>query len=188
MTAFAEPSCPNCGSEKTTSSLEQESFDYGSGSEHVALTAIVPIVQCSSCGFNFTDDRAEDARHEAVCRHLEVLNPKEIRAIRMSYDMGQSEFADLARIGRASLARWESGQLIQNHSSDNLLFLLSFPENVVKLRKRTRALKVQKGSEPPLGLNKSKFRQLKTEDVAILKIEADCFDPFCAFEEGATCT
>lgn len=186
MTALSEPSCPNCGSEKTASTLEQESFNYGSGVEHASLTVVVPVIQCSSCGFSFTDHRAEDAKHEVVCRHLQVLSPREIRAIRTSYDLGQSEFADLAGIGRASLARWEGGQLIQNHSSNNLLFLLSFPENLNKLRKRAQALKAQTSAAPSWA-NKSKFRQLKNEDVKILKIEADCFDPFCAFEEGATC-
>ena len=36
----------------------------------------------------------------------------------------------------ASLARWETGALIQNGANDQLLFLLTFPENFERLRRR----------------------------------------------------
>jgi transcriptional regulator with XRE-family HTH domain len=106
----------------------------------------------------------------------------------MSYDMGQSEFAELAGIGRASLSRWESGQHIQNRSSDNLLFLLSFRENMTKLRRRAAA-QAEPGNAAAHQLSdpKRRFRQLNNADLEILKIEADCFDPFPAHLEAAQC-
>ena len=75
-------------------------------------------------------------RHEAVCRHLGVLTPKEIIAIRKSYGMSRAVFARLTGIGEASLARWENGLLIQSPAYDRFLFLLTFPENLERLKSR----------------------------------------------------
>jgi hypothetical protein len=62
------------------------------------------------------------------------LNPKEIRTIRG--DLSQVKFAELTRLGVATIGRWERGELIQNGANDQLLFLLTFPENFKRLRHR----------------------------------------------------
>lgn len=183
---FDEPACPNCGSTETSSRMESQVFEYGAGTDAAMLTASVPQITCATCGFVFTDFRAEEARHDAVCLHVGVLSPRQIRAIRSSYEMGQSEFADLTGIGRASMGRWESGQLIQNRSTDNLLFLLSFPENLNKLRRRAGAKEERKSGH--VKSEAGKFRVLTSQDVEILQIEADCFDPFAVYPEGLACT
>jgi DNA-binding transcriptional regulator YiaG len=92
------------------------------------------VMTCNQCGFQFTDEVAEEARHEAVCRHLGVMTPKEIKEIRKSYGMSRAEFSHLTRIGEASLARWENGLLIQSPAYDQLLYLLTFPENLERLK------------------------------------------------------
>ena len=63
------------------------------------------------------------------------MTPAEIRAIRAELGKTRREFAELTGIGEASLARWESGRLIQNVAYDTLLHLLTFPENVDRIRR-----------------------------------------------------
>ena len=136
---FPQPeriACPGCEDTNVQTTIETETFTYGDGAEAVKLTVSVPVRTCTSCGFQFTDDIAEEIRHEAVCRYLGLMSPREIQRVRKAYEMSRAEFARLTRIGEASLARWESGQLIQNPAYDQFLYLLSFPENLERLKSR----------------------------------------------------
>jgi len=128
--------CPACEGQNVQTTIETETFTYGDGAEAVELTVRVPVRTCTHCGFQFTDDSAEDIRHEAVCHYLGIMSPKEIQMLRKAYDMSRVDFARLTRIGEASLARWESGQLMQNLAYDQFLYLLTFPENVERLKSR----------------------------------------------------
>jgi putative zinc finger/helix-turn-helix YgiT family protein len=134
--SHSAPHCPNCERDSVKTTLERETFTYGEGTSAAELTVDVPVRTCTNCGFQFTDSDAEEARHDAVCRHLNVLTPKDILDLRKRYHMSRAEFAQLTRLGEASLARWESGQLIQNAANDQLLFLLTMPSNVELLNRR----------------------------------------------------
>jgi putative zinc finger/helix-turn-helix YgiT family protein len=128
--------CPNCGSVDLSTVPEVEAFKYGKGEEAVELSATVPLHTCHNCGFQFTDASADDAKHEAICRHLGVYTPNEVVALRTRYGLTRAQFAEITRIGEASIQRWESGQLIQNSGYDQLLFLLNYPANLELLRGR----------------------------------------------------
>lgn len=111
------------------------SFPYRvSATEIVELKANIPVRLCSACGFEYTDYHADDARHSAVCQYLGVLTPSEVMAVRKAYGMTRAQFAHVTRIGEASLARWETGELIQNPANDNYLRLLRIPENMERLQ------------------------------------------------------
>src|SRR5258707_15626406 len=92
------PECPSCGSTGTQTSQENEQFVYGEKGHSVELSAQIPVRTCLSCGFQFTDSEAEVAHHEAVCRHLGVLTPGEILALRARYGLSRSVFAELTHI------------------------------------------------------------------------------------------
>jgi putative zinc finger/helix-turn-helix YgiT family protein len=128
--------CVNCQGKNLIVKSEEQRFLYGTERNQVELRAVVPVHECLSCGFSFTDGEAEDARQDAICRYLRVMTPREITALRHKYDMTRAEFGEISRIGTASLARWESGVLVQNAANDQLLYLLRFPENVSRLRER----------------------------------------------------
>ncbi len=128
--------CPNCEGTEFSVERREQKFLYGREGEASELTAEVPVHQCKSCGFEFTGEEAEEARHEAVCRYLRVMTPREILALRKKYEMTRTEFGELSRLGTASLARWETGVLIQNGANDQLLYLLQFEENVALLNDR----------------------------------------------------
>ena len=128
--------CHMCGSSDVHIRKEEDRFEYGNAEPGVFLSAIVDVYRCNECSIEYTDSKADDLRHEAVCNYLGRLTPKEIFRIRESMDMSQKEFADETGIGEASLSRWERGYLIQNEAMDNFLCLLSQPGNLEILRKR----------------------------------------------------
>jgi len=136
-------SCPNCGSVRVESRAEREPFSYGIGDKAVELYSTISVRKCADCGFEFTDEAAENSRHEAVCRHLGVLPPADILKIRKESGLSRAEFARLTRIGEASLHRWENGLLIQNPAMDNYLRLLAYPENIQRLRDKVSPPKFQ---------------------------------------------
>jgi putative zinc finger/helix-turn-helix YgiT family protein len=137
--------CPNCGSANVRTRWIEDTFVYGVGSNQIQLTARVPLRTCSKCSFEYFDEEAEDARHEAVCRHLGVQTPAEIQALRKKYGLSRAEFARLTGLGEATLARWEDGALIQNVANDRYLSLLHCEENLKRLHDLEEARSVTVG-------------------------------------------
>lgn len=133
---LVESTCPVCNSRNISTVIQQQRFTYGEETEAVGLEADVPVRNCNTCRYQFTDHVAEEIKHDAVCRHLGVMSPKEIRRLREKYGLTRADFAGLTRIGEASLARWETGILIQNYAYDQFLYLLLFSENKERLEKR----------------------------------------------------
>jgi len=143
--------CPECQASGVSTAYQEDTFTYGDGEEAVNLTCRIPVRNCRSCGMQFTDDEAEDIRHETVCKHLRVMPPREVVDIRKRYKFSRGDFARITRIGEASLARWENGHVIQNAANDQLLYLLTFSENVDRLRQKDE-------KETFLGLQTPAFR------------------------------
>ena len=73
-------------------------------------------------------------RHEAVCKHLGVLGPTEVRAIRERHGLTQETFARITGLKEATLDKWENGAEIQGRANENYLRLLEFPENLLRLK------------------------------------------------------
>ncbi len=137
--------CLNCGKPVRTV-LEDETFLHGVEPAQVQLSVRVPVRWCDACGLSYSDDEAEDVRHEAVCRHLGVMTPREVRNVRERHGLNRAEFSRLTGLGEASLQRWEAGSLIQNTANDRFLLLLTNPRNLELLKQRS--LKVETGSTP----------------------------------------
>lgn len=119
--------CVFCEEADAVFGFARSSFDYGSGEDAVELIASIPAWECPNCGEIFEDENAGQIRHETVCNHLGVLNPKEIRNLRDNLGLTQEAFADLTDIGVASVKRWENGVLIQNKAMDNFMRVLNVP-------------------------------------------------------------
>ena len=143
--------CPNCSATDIRTNWVDETFPYGVGPDAVNLTARLPLRTCSKCAYEYYDEEAEDARHEAVCRHLGVQTPAEIEALRKKYSLSRAEFARLTKLGEATIARWERGALIQNTANDRYLYLLRWPENFERLRDLEEGRKVPEVSMPEAG-------------------------------------
>jgi putative zinc finger/helix-turn-helix YgiT family protein len=154
------PVCPECGHSEMDTRWEDCPFTYGSGADAVEIPVRLPVRKCRKCGFEFFDEEAEDLSHEAVCRYLGRLTPKEIKALRAKYGFSRADLARLTGLGEATIARWERGELIQNAGYDSLLWLLRYQENVDRLRMRTNS------EDPPPNPIESRFRGLKDKEVA----------------------
>lgn len=126
--------CPECGHPEMRRAIERQVFKYGEGKAAKEISANIPMWVCKHCGFSYFDEEGEEARHEAVCRHIGVLTPKEIVAIRERNGLTQVELAALTGHGEASIKRWENGVKIQNTSADRLLRLVDDPDSREKLR------------------------------------------------------
>ena len=176
---FPEPEpllCASCGSPDVRTVTEDQPFTYGVGDAEVTLHATVPVRICDQCDFSYTDEKGEEARHEAVCRHLGVMTPSEVRNVRERHGLNRAEFARVTGLGEASLARWESGSLVQNVANDNLLYLLLSQESVEALRCRDRSLPVPNvigSGQPVTATRPARFRYLKETDE--LRIAAASF-------------
>ena len=141
--------CFECGSTALEPRFDEETFEYGGREKPFTVTARIPSLLCRNCGYRFYDDDAEWARHAAACRHLVVMTPDEIRALREGYGLSQVELAELTGLGVASLGRWERGAGIQNEGYDALLYLLTFAENVKRLRHRRKPETPQRNERDP---------------------------------------
>jgi len=129
--------CGMCGSSNVETESKEHAFPYGVGKAQVELSASVPVRVCRSCGFQFMDYLGEEACHYAVCRHLGVMTPQEIKALRKMYNLTQADFAKITGLGEATLSRWERGVVIQNQAYDNYLYLLRLSANLEKIRTRS---------------------------------------------------
>ena len=119
--------CPDCGGHSFTTVQHNDAFEYGAGDSPVTLHARVPVHCCDSCDFEFLGREGRLIKHEAVCRHLGLLTPTEIRSIRDSPGMSRTAFAEVTGFGEATLDRWENGVVIQNQEDNHYLRLLESP-------------------------------------------------------------
>ena len=126
--------CPLCGGDSIVTVLSTDTFKYGSGNSAATLQVNLPVRRCTSCQFEFVDHEGERLRHEAVCRHMRVLAPAQVREVRERYGMSRAAFAQLTALGEATLSRWENGVLIQNRAYDRYLRLLRKPWIMKALR------------------------------------------------------
>ena len=161
----ADTVCPLCGGDGVMISWNRHTFDYGSGESAAELSATVPVRRCTACELEFHDEIAELLKHEAVCEHLGVLSPAEIRRIREGYGMTRASFAQVTGLGEASLNRWENGLNIQTHANDRYLRLLALPEFMRVLKGLVAS---RTTSRSAFGLVGAQFRDLRVT-TALLK-------------------
>jgi putative zinc finger/helix-turn-helix YgiT family protein len=128
--------CAECGSKRVETHFEDYVFSYGHGSSKVSLSAQVPVRRCQDCGFTYRDSVADSICHDAICEHLGVMKPQQIKSLREMHDLTQAEFAELTKLGEATISRWERGVLIQTEAYDNYLYLLGYSDNLGRLRHR----------------------------------------------------
>ncbi|MHC6155300.1 type II TA system antitoxin MqsA family protein [Bradyrhizobium elkanii] len=136
--------CIFCGASTATENSQRELFNYkNDDGQLIELSVEIPVISCSSCGESYSDDRAEDIRHDAVCRFLGRLTPSSLKAIRESYGYSQAQWSELTGIGIASIKRWESGAMIQGLAFDRYIRMLGDAQgrdllnSIVNPRKRS---------------------------------------------------
>lgn len=167
--------CPDCKSTNVKTEVVIDKFKYGTASKFVELEASTPVRKCQDCGFEYTDFEAEDIQHEVICRYLGVMTPNEINSLRKNYGFTRAQFAQLTQIGEASLARWETGELIQNAAHDNYLYLLSFPDNIDLLRNRRKDNASDQEQQKEMNMVVGRFRALSEDALNEISHKAQTF-------------
>ena len=141
--------CADCGSAISTS-WHTHTFRYGTGESAADLTVRLPVRRCDSCDFDYLDFEGERIEHEAVCHHLGVLTPAEIRAVRKRHCLSRAAFAKITGIGETSLSRWESGIDVQDPANDRYLRLLVHPSVLALLQDMDGAVSLPaQAASPP---------------------------------------
>lgn len=164
--------CELCGASIGVPSQKRQTFAYGTGDDQVELAVMVPVFSCDECGFEYTDDVAERIRHEAVCDHLGVLPPARIRRLREQvWKATREEFSDATGIGTASLARWETGAVVQTQAYDRYLRLLHYP---VVRETLGRVLRGETSHTSPSGQENTN-RQFPRLNLTVVRQEAERF-------------
>lgn len=156
--------CDQCGHPETTI-WRDHTFVYGAGDAAAELAVRLPVRRCDHCDLDYLDDEGEGLKHEAVCRHLGVLTPKEIRGIRGHLGLSRSALAKLTGIGEASLSRWETGIKIQTPGYDRYLRLISRAGIAPVLRQLDHAPSVAQARRVP-------FRALVVSEAYIRREES----------------
>ena len=81
--------------------------------------------RCSGCGEKLYEPGQMDAvmvrASTAIREELGLLMPEEIKAIRESLELTQSDFEQLLRVGEKTVVRWERGTVFQNSATDVLI-------------------------------------------------------------------
>lgn len=140
--------CEMCGAAGLRTELVRNPFIYGAGADAVELSADIPVHTCTPCAVSFTGEEAARIEHEAVCRHLGVLTPDEIRALRKRHELSRAAFSRVTGFGEATLARWEGRRVIQNTSSDRYLRLIEDPATFRRLQALANPHPPRLGGEP----------------------------------------
>ena len=79
--------CPDCG-RLTVYEWRLLRFIYGIGEDACEISVRVPMFCCNECDLQFLGSLGAELKHEAVCRHLGILSPKEIRSLRTDQSDG----------------------------------------------------------------------------------------------------
>lgn len=146
--------CSMCDAPGLKTELVRNPFICGVGAEAVELVVDFPVHSCASCGRSYRGSDAGSIEHEAVCRHLGLLTPDEIRAIRRQFGMSRAEFAEVTGLGEATIARWERGAVTQNRANDRFLRIVRRTEGrrlldaVVAEARGTAQLPVSRTARP----------------------------------------
>jgi putative zinc finger/helix-turn-helix YgiT family protein len=132
--------CPICEKKgKVERILKTREFNVRGESIKVEYEAY----KCDTCGETFLETKTEDdplvAAYTIYRKKHNMLQPDDIKKIRMKYGISQAELGRLLGWGGATLSRYENGAL-QDRVHDGQLSLISDPRNMLKLIKENTEL------------------------------------------------
>ncbi len=121
--ALATMACPTCGAtDNLTVHTEQGQVRAPDGTLLPYETA---YTACERCGEEFltrAQTRADSRAASTVLRrHIGLLTPEEIKAIRSRFRVSQEVFERVLGLGRKTVVRWETGRVNQGRAADLLL-------------------------------------------------------------------
>lgn len=130
--------CGVCESGPLNTCEEQDSVEYKGIKGEIRFLSSV----CESCGIEqFTEDQLRQNKRAFIEFRKQVLglcSGERVRAIRKKLEMSQEQAAKIFGGGKVAFSKYESGDVVQAESMDNLLRVAeAFPEVVKFLIART---------------------------------------------------
>jgi len=134
--------CHSCGGNARDVS-DAVTLQIGSRSTSVEAERM----RCDSCGVEFfLPGQMEAAQRLASTRMREqegLLAPEEVKAIRATYGLKQTELEAILGVGPKTVVRWERGTVFQNNATDALLRVLREMPAAMHFLARQRGISVE---------------------------------------------
>ncbi len=125
--------CPHCMAETDVHVISRFESINIKGTD-IGVSAQVYV--CDACGEDVWDDELDEktlvSAYDEYRRMNNLLLPNEIKAIRESYGVSQSRFAQILGLGEKTITRYENGSL-QDRAYNNLILLVKDYRNFRKL-------------------------------------------------------
>lgn len=116
--------CPACGEMHLHRvAVDQTVKLRHEGRLHDVHVSALPIKQCANCGATFESAEADEVIRSAFRAAKELLQPDEIRAWRLRFNMTQEDLANQTGLAGETISRWENGYFIQSRAHDKYLRL-----------------------------------------------------------------
>lgn len=100
------------------------------------------FMRCTACGEEYytgVQARASTARLLALRRARErLLAPEEIRQIRRRHRLSQKALEQILGLGPKTVVRWECGTVLQSRAADDVLRLIDWDEENLRLLAKVR--------------------------------------------------
>jgi DNA-binding transcriptional regulator YiaG len=122
--------CPECSSFNVRTEWREQTISHGA---FQVADAKLPFRVCRACDAEFTDSAAETAKHEALCWHLGVMTPAEVRTMRRSLNVSVAEFSHVVGLPSARVAEIEQGLAFADAREDALFRELAATQLSVEL-------------------------------------------------------
>lgn len=84
----------------------------------------IPVTRDPETGDTLLTPEAHDKIEQVQARHLGLISPSELKAVRGRLGLSQKDLGDLLQIGQKSYTRWESGRARPSRSLNVLLCAL----------------------------------------------------------------
>jgi len=130
--------CTVCDSEQEVV-LIQKAETYPVKGEDVSINATVCV--CPKCGNELWNEDIDDENLRSAYRVYRerhaLLQPEEIKKIRLMYGLSQTAFSRVLGLGDKTIARYENGS-IQDSAQNNLIDLMRNPRNMEELFSRNK--------------------------------------------------
>ena len=116
--------CPECGAH-VEASVEAIEVPFRG---HAVEVSGVRHGRCAECGEVYIGAAEVEQLQKAAASEVRasqgLLQPEEIRALRVSLGLSQAAFEDLLGTGAKTVVRWEKGTVFQSATADRLMRLL----------------------------------------------------------------
>lgn len=114
--------CPKCRKKEVRAAVIPYRCEMAhDGQLYSVRVPELTVPRCGHCGELVFNDLAEEQIRQALRSQLCLLAPDEIRAARTALGLSPQALADRLGVAEATVARWESGALLQSRALNNLL-------------------------------------------------------------------